>query len=88
MNLAAWRGHRNVFPVVDACGNRFLQRIHRTLQRLITIFSKCRQFRKIRRRNKYSPTILSKFNRITKHIEPFAKFPRQRELETGQAGRG
>ena len=28
------------------------------------------------------------FNLIFVVFEPFAKFPRQRELETGQAGRG
>ena len=69
LNLSARRGHRNVFPVVDACGNRFLQRIDRTPQCLLTIFSKRRQFRKIRRSNKYSPTILFKFNGIIKHIK-------------------
>ena len=69
LNLSRRRGHRNVFPVVDACGNRFLQRMDRTPQRLLTIFSKRRQFRKIRRSNKYSPTIFFKFNGIIKHYQ-------------------
>ena len=68
LNLSPQRGHRNVFSVVDACGNRLLQRIYRTPQRLIVIISECCQFRKIWRPYKYSPTILFKFNRITQHI--------------------
>ena len=58
-----------MFPVVDTCGNRFLQRIDRTPQRLVTIFSKRRQFRKIWRPNKHSPTIFFKFNGITQHMD-------------------
>ena len=50
MGRAPRRRHRNVLPVMDTCGNGLLQRIDGTPQRLITIFSKCRQFRKIRRR--------------------------------------
>ena len=69
LNVTARRGHRNVFPVVDACGNRFLQRIDRTPQRLLTIFSKRRQFRKIWRSNKHSPIIIFKFNGITWHMD-------------------
>lgn len=59
-------GQRNVLPIVDACGDRFFQRIYRTHQRFIMIFSKRRQFGKIRSRNKYRSFIVLKIHRITK----------------------
>ncbi len=68
MGLAARRRIWNVFAVVDAGGNGLFQRIDGTPHRLITIFSECRQFRKIRGRYEYCSTVPSKFNGVRKHI--------------------
>ena len=35
---SARRRHRNVFSIVDTCGDRLFERIDRTLQRFVTVF--------------------------------------------------
>ena len=62
---------------MDACSDRFFQRIDRTLQCFITIFSESRQFRKIGRCNKYSPIIIIfKSNLVTQHDFSVIKYIR------------